>query len=197
MAYGIYLCAGLLPWIAFQDLIARTTTVFLDNANLVRKVAFPKIVLYGFVAVSGSVNAGLAIGVFALVLLVSGHLFHATFLLWIPFVVLQLTFGLGIGIIASVIHVFLRDTAQLVSVLLQVWFWTTPIVYIDTILPEWLQRIERLNPLFLFCATHRMLVLDGQLPTLRRTLTLVLVTGLTCAGGLMYRRFRAEILDEL
>ena len=197
-AYGIYLCAGLLPWIAFQDLVARTTTIFLDNANLVRKVAFPKSVLYGFAVVSGGVNAGLAIGAFMVVLLVTGHFLHVTFLLWLPFVALQLTFGLGIGIIASVLHVFLRDTSQLVTVLLQVWFWATPIVYVDTILPEWLQRLERLNPLFLFSATHRMIVLDGQIPTLRRTAALLLVTGLVVAlGGLMYRRFRAEILDEL
>ena len=197
-AYGIYLCSGLLPWIAFQDLVTRATTLFLDNAHLVRKVAFPKIILYGFVAVSSAINVGLALAVFSVVLLFTGHSFHLNFLLWFPFVVLQLTFGLGLGIIASVFHVFVRDTAQLVTVVFQVWFWSTPIVYVETILPDWLRRLEHLNPLYLFNATHRGIVLHGDAPSLGQTLLLMVLTGATLGAALVvYRRFRADILDEL
>ena len=60
-AYGVYLCSGLFPWIAFQEIVTRSTTLFPDNANLVRKVAFPKIILYGFVALSTAVNLGLSL----------------------------------------------------------------------------------------------------------------------------------------
>jgi lipopolysaccharide transport system permease protein len=197
-AYSIYLCSGLLPWMAFQELVQRSTTIFPDNAGLVRKVAFPKVVLYGFVTLSSAINFGLAVGVFVLVLGLSGHLLPATALLWLPLVALQLGFALGLGMIMSVLHVFVRDTAQLVSVLLQVWFWMTPIVYVDTILPAWAQRAELLNPLFVFSAAHRSVVLSGTLPTLASTAGLGALTVVTLAAGLaLYRRFRADILDEL
>lgn len=197
-AYGIYLCSALLPWIAFQEVVNRATTIFPDNANLVRKVAFPKAILYGFVTLSSAINVTLALGVFVLVILLSGHTFNATFLLWFPSVALQLTFGLGLGILTSVLHVFVRDTAQLMTVFFQIWFWITPIVYVETILPSWLQRLLPLNPLYLFCASHRDVVLHGQAPAFGRTLFLIALTVMTLAAGIAaYRRFRSDILDEL
>jgi lipopolysaccharide transport system permease protein len=197
-AFSIYLCSALLPWMAFQDVVMRSTTVFPDNAALVRKVAFPKTILYGFVALSSAINFALAALVFVVVLLAAGHPFPATTPLWVALTVLQLAFGLGVGIAMSVLHVFLRDTAQVLSVLFQFWFWLTPIVYVESILPASLQRLERLNPMYLFVSAHRALVLEGHLPSALHVLALVaLAGGSLVAGTLVYRRFRAEMLDEL
>ena len=196
--YGLYLCSALLPWSGFLEVVTRSTTIFVDNANLVRKVAFPKVVLYGFVTVSAAVNLALAIGVFLAVMLLLGHPLQPTMLLWLPFIALQLLFALGVGMVLSVLHVFLRDTAQLVAVGLNVLFWLTPVIYVETILPEWLRRFEPFNPLYLFSKTHHELVLDGVLPGPIRTGGLLVLTFLTLAiGTAVYRRFRADILDEL
>jgi lipopolysaccharide transport system permease protein len=196
--YGIYLCAALLPWSGFLEVVQRSTTIFVDNANLVRKVAFPKVVLYGFVLVSAAVNLALALGVFLVVLLLLGHSLQPTLLLWLPFIALQLLFALGVGMVLSVLHVFLRDTAQLVAVGLNVLFWLTPVIYVETILPEWIRRFELFNPLYLFSKTHHELVLDGTLPGPLRTFGLLALTFLMLAiGTAVYRRFRADILDEL
>ena len=100
--------------------------------------------------------------------------------------------------ILSVLHVFVRDTAQLVGVGFQVLFWLTPIVYVEDILPGWLRRLEVFNPLYIFSTTHRYVVVYGLVPSLERTLFLVVLTGVTLVvGTVMYRRFRADILDEL
>lgn len=197
-AYSTYLCSALLPWIAFQEVVTRATTLFPDNANLVRKVAFPKVILYGFVTLSAAINMVLALGLFLLVMVATGHSLSPKLVLWVPIIAIQLAFGLGIGIIVSVLHVFLRDTAQLVSVLFVVWFWTTPIVYVENILPGWLLNIERLNPMYHFGAAHRSIVLYGQAPGAARTLLLVaLAFSALAMGTLAYRRFRTDILDEL
>jgi lipopolysaccharide transport system permease protein len=196
--YGVYLCSALLPWIGFQDLVLRCTTIFPDNANLVRKVAFPKAILYGFVTLSAAINLGLAIAIFLAALGLTGHPLHPSLLVWLAVVALQLGFALGLGIVASVLHVFVRDTSQLVSVLFQLAFWATPIVYVADALPAWLQRVEALNPFYLFAVTERQLVLDGTYPSGGRALALVGVTMATLLAGLaIYRRFRADILDEL
>jgi len=196
--YGLYLCAGLLPWVGFQEVVMRCTTMFPDNANLVRKVAFPKSILYGYVSLSSGINVLLAVSVFLAAYALTGHPLHASLLVWLPFIVLQLAFGLGLGVLTSVLHVFVRDTSQLVAVIFQVIFWATPIVYVESGLPEWLRRLERYNPLYVFATTHRAIVLDGTMPSAKSILALLAITTVTLAIGLLtYRRFRAEILDEL
>jgi lipopolysaccharide transport system permease protein len=197
-AYGIYLCAGLLPWLAFQEVVVRLTTIFPDNGNLVRKVAFPKVLLFGYVTLSSAINLGLGLGVFLLAMVIMGRAVHAVFLVWVPFVALQLLFGLGLGMITSVLHVFVRDTAQFVSVAFQLAFWATPIVYVESILPLRLQRLQYWNPLAVFARTHRDIVLDGLVPGFTRTVCLVGLTLVTLASGTaLYRHFRGDILDEL
>ena len=196
--YGLYLCSGLLPWIGLQEVVLRCTTLFPDNGNLVRKVAFPKSILYGYVVLSSAINVGLALAVFLVAFVLTGHGLHPELILWLPFIGLQLAFGLGIGIIMSVLHVFVRDTAQLVGVAFQVLFWATPIVYVETVLPGWLQHVVRFNPLYVFTTSHRAIVLYGALPSPGKLAALVALTAGTLAlGVLCYRRFRADILDEL
>ncbi len=197
-AYALYLCAGLLPWISFQELVVRLTTIFPDNGNLVRKLAFPKVLLFGYVTLSSAITLAIGLSVFLLAIVLTGHAVPAVLLLWVPFLALQLAFGLGLGMITSVLHVFVRDTAQFVAVAFQLAFWATPIVYVESILPPWLQRLEVWNPLAVFSRTHRDIVLLGAAPDATRTLCLVAMTGVTLAiGTLLYRRFRADILDEL
>ena len=197
-AYGLYLCSGLLPWMAFQEVVLRCTTLFPDNAGLVRKVAFPKSILYGYVTISSAINMFLAIAIFMIAYFLTGHRPHATLLLWLPFIALQLAFGLGLGVIASVVHVFLRDTSQLVGVGFQLLFWATPIVYVANVLPPWLATAQRFNPLYAFTSVHRMIVLDATLPGAFRVTWLVALTAATLGAAiLVYRRFRGEILDEL
>ena len=197
-AYGLYLCAALLPWNGFQEIVMRCTTIFPDNANLVRKVAFPKLILYGFVAVSAAINLALAIAVFLVAFVLTGHTLGPAVLVWLAFVALQLVFALGLGVVLSVLHVFLRDTAQLVGVAFQLLFWATPIVYVLDVLPPWLRSLERLNPLHLFSLTHRDLLLHDVAPSALRTSVLLGLTVATFALALaVYRRFRADILDEL
>jgi homopolymeric O-antigen transport system permease protein len=197
-AYGIYLCSGLFPWLAFQEVVTRATTIFPDNAGLVRKVAFPKVILYGFITLTGAINLGLALAIFLAAIALTGHSLHATLAIWLPLIILQLAFGLGVGMVFSVFHVFVRDTAQLVAVGFQLLFWMTPIVYLEDLLPAWLQRLEVLNPLYLFTRTHHDVVVYGRVPSLARLAVLLFMTaGSLALGTVVYRRFRSEILDEL
>jgi lipopolysaccharide transport system permease protein len=197
-AYGIYLCAGLLPWIAFQEVVVRLTTIFPDNGNLVRKIAFPKVLLFGYVTLSAAINFLAGFGVFLLAMVLTGQPLRPIVILWLPMVALQLAFGLGLGMITAVLHVFIRDTAHLTSVVLQLAFWATPIVYVESILPDWLRRVQYWNPLAVFSRTHRDIILSGVAPGTVRMVGLLALTGATLAvGTALYRHFRADILDEL
>ena len=68
----------------------------------------------------------------------------------IPLLVVQVLFALGLGVTLGVVNVFFRDVGQLSGLLLQFWFWATPIVYSTSILPEWVRPWMNLNPMYHF-----------------------------------------------
>jgi len=196
--YSVYLCSGLLPWIAFQEVLGRSTTVFLDQANLVKKVAFPKTLLHGYVLGAAAINLVLMLGLFSAFLILVGRPLGWTFALWPVFVGLQLMFAVGLGFFTSVLNVFFRDTAQIVSVCLQFWFWLTPIVYPAQVLPERFLFALSLNPLFRFTRVHQEIVLSGRLPSgLDSVALFALSLGTLGAGLAFFRLLRWRIPDEL
>ena len=128
--FVVYLFAGLVVWTMFQTAVSTSTGVIVDRAGLVKKVSFPREIL----ALS---NVGAAIfyfviqfGVLVAFVLLVGH--HVTWswawLLVIAFVSLAL-FAAALGIVMSAITVYLRDVRHLMDVLLQLWFWVSPVVY--------------------------------------------------------------------
>ncbi len=122
--------AGLLPWMAIQEGIARSASVLVDNAAMVKKTVFPVETLVLSVVLAAVVNELIALVIFAIYVGSVGHLSLA----WLParrsgarFSRSLLTFGLGC--IAATLTAFVRDTAHAVGILLTVVFYATPIVY--------------------------------------------------------------------
>ena len=119
-AYAIYLMAGTLGWNLFSE-------VFVTGSALVNNI-----LLFGAILV-----------VFGLL----GHM-PTLQLLWLPLLmVIILALGLGLGLMLGVINVFVRDIGQIVPILLQFWFWLTPVVYVANALPENYRRFFYYNPM--------------------------------------------------
>jgi lipopolysaccharide transport system permease protein len=197
-AYTVYLCAGLLPWIGLQEIISRCTTVFVDQRTLIRHVAFPHLLLHVSLVLSAAINVAIMIAVFAAVLWGLGSPPSWTFTLWPLLVALQMLFAAGLGLITSVLNVFVRDLTQAVALGLQLWFWSTPIVYPASILPAALAPLAHCNPLYAFTRAHQTLLLDGHLPSLPHALALGAIAGGTLAAGLwLLHRLHHRVVDEL
>ena len=198
-AFSIYLCAGLLPWVVFAEIINRCTSVFWDNANMVKKIAFPKILLHTYIFVAGAVNLAILVGLFLIFLAYFQELPPlGALLVWASMLVLQLVFALGIGLLTSVLNVFFRDVAQIVGVLMQFWFWLTPIVYVPDVLPATFQGLLAYNVVARFTRVHQGLILHGTLPALEECVFLGCMASLTLGLGLVcFRTLRRRIPDEL
>jgi len=197
-AYSIFLCAGLLPWIAVQEIVTRCTTVFVDRSQLIKQVAFPPAALHLSLLGSAAVNLGVMVVVLLVFLGCVGHRLGWETVLWPILLASQLLFATGLGLITSVLHVFLRDTAQLVAVGLQLWFWLTPIVYPASIVPERAARLLHFNPLFVFTRAQQELLLTGAWPSGATTLLLAgLSIGALGAGALLLQAVRHRLPDEL
>jgi ABC-2 type transport system permease protein len=153
--YVVFLFCGLAPWYLFQDIVIGCTNSIIANAGLIKKVYFPREILPLSV-----VGASMFQFVFQLVVLfgavaVTGHpLSPGPLLLLVPTVAGLIIFATSVGLLLAAANVYLRDTQHLVEVLLQAWFFLTPIIYNITLvrsrltaISPWLLQVFLANPM--------------------------------------------------
>lgn len=197
-AYSVYLCAGLLPWQAFNEVLVRCQGIFTDNANLIKKANFPRLCLPAMVTVTALANFAIVFLIFLVFLALFGLLPGAALLAAIPLLLLQTVFALGLGVALGVIHVFFRDVGQMVSIGLQLWFWGTPIVYPLKVIPENWNWLIELNPMYWFMDAWQSAFTLGVFPSPERLLGLLGFAVVATALGLaLYNRHGPYIVDEL
>ncbi len=197
-AYSIYLCAGILTWGLFAEMVGRGQTMFLEQSNLLKKVSFPRICLPVIVTLNALVNFGIIFGLFVVFLIVTGNFPGLTFFTLLPVLVLQVMLALGIGMVVGILNVFFRDVGQFMTIALQFWFWLTPIVYPASILPEHVRPILDWNPMAPIIATWQGVLVKGTPPDWGSLVYPLVVALLLCTLGLrMFRKRAGEIVDEL
>jgi len=197
-AYSIYLCAGVLTWGLFAEIIARAQAMFLEQANLIKKISFPRICLPLIVVLNALVNFGIIFGLFTVFLVASGNFPGPVFFAIVPVLVLQVLLAIGIGMIAGVLNVFFRDVGQFVTIALQFWFWFTPIVYPAAILPAWALPYLAWNPMAPVIGAYQAVLVNGHAPAWSTLAVPLLLALLLCAFGLrLFRRRSGEMVDEL
>lgn len=198
MDYGIYLCAGILAWGFFAEILQRSVSMFLDHAGLMKKLHFPRICLPLIVIANATMNFAIVFGVFLLLLLLAGE-FPGPGILAVPVVMFVLgAFACGLGTAAGMLNVFFRDAGQALGIVLQVWFWLTPIVYPPGILPSWIAGVVALNPLTPLVGALQQLALGAWPPPWDLLGMPALVALVACLlSGALFRRHAAEIVDEL
>jgi lipopolysaccharide transport system permease protein len=197
-AYSIYLCAGVLTWGLFAEITSRSQSVFLENANLLKKLQFPRICLPIIVVLNALVNFTIIFGLFTVFLIVSGTFPGVSFLALFPVLAIQILFAIGLGMILGVLNVFFRDVGQFFTILLQFWFWFTPIVYPVTTLPDGVRALLVWNPMASVVAAYQAILVRAQMPHWSSLIPVTVLALLFCAVGLqLFRRRAGEMVDEL
>ena len=197
-AYSVYLCAGVLTWGLFAEIVARAQTMFIEQANLIKKISFPRICLPIIVVLNALVNFGIIFGLFTIFLIASGSFPGAVFFAIVPILLLQVLFAIGLGMIVGVLNVFFRDIGQFFAIFIQFWFWFTPIVYPATILPPAIRAQLGWNPMATIIGAYQTILVDQRAPdwaTLAPAAVLALVL---CVFALrLFRKRAGEMVDEL
>ena len=125
---------------------------------------------------------------------VSGALIAAFTLI----VLLQVLFTLGLGIFLGTLNFFFRDVGQLTGIVLQFWFWLTPIVYVFDSLPEAARNALQYNPLQPLMVAYQTLFLNQRLPDFASLLPLAVLTVFFLLLGARFFLSRVgELVDEL
>lgn len=196
--FAIFLFSGLLPWMALQEGVLRSSTAITDNAGLVKKLRFPSEVLVLSVVLGALVHEAIAAVIFLGVLAWVGELSWSGLPLLLVAAPLQVGLTLGLGLLAAAIHVFLRDTAQILGILLNAWFYLTPIVYPLPLVPERFRGWLELNPLTTLVGLYRQAFLEGSVSLVPRTAPLALGTAVILfAGFWLFRRLKPAFVDEI
>ena len=197
-AYSIYLCAGILTWGLFAEITGRAQNIFLENANLIKKLTFPRLCLPVGMVVSAGLNFSIVFGLFTAFLIFSGNFPGWSYIALFPLLALQVLFSVGIGIIVGVLNVFFRDIGQFFTLFLQFWFWLTPIVYPPTILPERFKYLISLNPMTGLVQGYQGIFVNGQWPDWHALWPVATLSFMTCFLGFrIFRKHVNEMVDEL
>lgn len=199
--FALWLSAGLIPWLFFNNAVSTSMTVLVSNANLVNKVYFPRETL-----LIANVASWLFTHCFEMaVLVLAVVIFGGSPLIYLPvtivFMLLLALFALGVSLLLSIANVYFRDTQHFVTILMQIWFYLTPIVYPITILANSHPSVMvyyRLNPLERFTEVFRNTIYDGRLPTLFNTGILALESiGILLVGYWTFKRYEGRLAEEL
>ncbi|MHC5823228.1 MAG: ABC transporter permease [Nostoc sp.] len=197
--FGLWLFAGLLPWIAFTGGLMQSANSVVGQPNLVKKVVFPLALLPLVPVLSTFIESSFGLMALIFFVAVTSHTLHTTLallpLIWLT----QLLLTAGLGYLAAGLTVFLRDIPQTLIVILNIWFYATPLVYPATAIPEeWRNFVFWLNPIAAIAEIYRDLILVGEVKHWGEWGVASLIALVIFCGGLWsYRRLRPAFADVL
>jgi len=207
--YALFLLCALLPWNFLSAIMTGGMGSLVANANLIKKTAFPRQLLVISVATAGIVTFAIEMSVLLVVFLFFGvnSLFFIPAL--IPLLLLLALYGLGLGLLLSVVNVYFRDASHFVGIFMQIWFYATPIIYprelVDRVIVDnpWvstyqLDTLYALNPMVSFAEAFRDLLYHQRLPEANQMIYLVAVTAATLLLGMLaFNRWQGRLAEEL
>jgi lipopolysaccharide transport system permease protein len=197
-AYSIYLCIGVIVWTLFAELTSRAQVVFLENANLLKKLNFPRLCLPVIVIFNAGLNFLIIFSLFTIFLLVTNNFPGYCFFAVIPLLAILIIFAIGLGMTLGVLNVFFRDIGYFYSVALQFWFWLTPIVYSVNVLPEKIRFLVSFNPLTNLFVAFQGIFVNHQAPDWSSLWFIcILAVLLNINGFRLFRKRSGEMVDLL
>ena len=200
--FALWMSCALLPWLFFANVVNSGMGSVIANANLIKKVYFPREVL----VIADSFSWLFTFCIEMSVLTVAVLAFGGKPLLYLPgtilFMVLLLCFGLGLALMLAVANVYFRDTQHFVAIAMQLWFYASPIIYPaeQTVFRSHpgVKTYYRLNPMDRFAEVFRSLLYDGRWPSLANSLIVLGVSVVSLGLGLtIFRRFQGRMAEEL
>ena len=197
--FYIYLTVGTIPWTFFSESLSQGTGSIVNNADMTKKIFFPREVLVIASVTSKFVNLILSFSIVFLFLFISGLGVRSELLIWlVPIMIGEYFTALGFTLIFSAITVYLRDVEYIVNVLLMAWIWATPIMYgIENIRPEIL-RLLNLNPMTRIIIVYHDILYYQKTPNyLSITAAIVLGILLSVFGEIVFVRLEGNFAEEL
>lgn len=206
-SFVIFLLCALVPWNFFANTVSTAIETLVGNANLIKKVYFPRELLVTASVGALGVTFLIELGVLCGLLLIFGNMV----LPWIPvllfFAALEAVWILGIGLVLATTNVYFRDVRHFLGIALQILFYSAPIVYPITLVPKHkevlgvnvpVRQIYELNPLVRFVEAFRDILYNLTFPSWQTTLYLIFWSGVSLVFGLwVFSKLDARLAEEV
>jgi lipopolysaccharide transport system permease protein len=197
-AYAVYVLSGTAAWSLFSDIVNRSSNVFIEFAGQMKKIAFPRICLPVIVWGSAVINHLFLLFAICLLILLMGYVPTVNWFSIPVGIVLLSLLGIGFGLLLGVFNVFARDISQVLIVVMQIWFWLTPVIYPVNALPPAFRWVVDFNPVAPMIALYQNALLDLPLPSLGHVLPIAVLTGCCLALSFyVFRKASPEMVDVL
>jgi len=203
--YGVYILFGMVLFQFFSEITGNSVQALTAREGLLRKMYFPPLVIPVAVAITALLNLGMTLIAVAIFTLANG-IYPTWSWLELPVVVVLLTiYALGIGMLLSSLYVRYRDVQPIWEVLTQLLFYSTPVLYVATIVPASYQRPYLCNPMAALFTEVRHAIVDPTAPSITRALgvearvliPLAIIFGTFALGYAVFRRESPRIAENL
>jgi ABC-type polysaccharide/polyol phosphate export permease len=194
---AMYIMAGLFTWIIMAEGLASGTVCLIQNANLIKRTAFPVEILPTKSVLTPFFSIGIALLVLSLYQVISHGFFSILYLLPV-LLIIQICFTLALAFITSTISVYFRDMVHLVQILISFWIFLTPILYPVTMLPDWAKKVMYINPIYPLISLYQSVLLTGKIgPWLMPLLLMAWTLGFFLVGAFVFNKLKFEFADWL
>jgi lipopolysaccharide transport system permease protein/teichoic acid transport system permease protein len=146
---------GYIPWMTFSEILSSSCASVISKSHLVTKTIFPTEILPVVSIVSALITHLILLVVLVFILIAYG-LPPSIDWLQIGYYLFALSaLALGFGWFLAAVNVFFTDTFQITGIVLNIWFWSTPIVWFPTMAPDFFQKLLWLNPMYYLVEGYR------------------------------------------
>ncbi|MCI6265425.1 MAG: ABC transporter permease [Erysipelotrichaceae bacterium] len=196
--YLIYLITGIIPWTFFTSSINMGMISILSNADIIKKVYFPRIILPISTVTSCLVNFLISCVIILLFCIGSG-LGISIHLLWLPLIaIIQYVMLLGFTFILSAIEMYMRDIEHIVNFILSMAFYVTPILYTPDIFPDNLAWVLKVNPMSYLVNAYRSIFFYQKMPDMIGLLIVgVFSIAIFLIGYLIFEKLQKGFAEEV
>lgn len=195
--YIYFLLSSFFFWLAFSEGLSRAANSIIDNADMVKKVSFPNIVLPITVTISSYIHHMVGF-VFFIIIYTFTTGFSPAVVLVIPVFLLQLFFSFGLGMLFSAFLPYLRDIGQVLGTALQGAFFLSPIIYSIEAVPEKLRMILYFNPITYFASSYQKVVLLNEFPPAGYIFIILALSVVSPIGGFyVFKKLKDGFADVL
>ncbi len=200
--FGLYLLTGLIPWGFFSLICGVGLQAILSNTTLVRKVAFARESLVISQVLFCSVQFSIEMTLVCVALTIAGSFVLPFLPVTVLLMICLALFAMGIAFVLSVSAVFFRDLPYLWTIINQIWFFATPVIYdpsiFDDKVPGPLHAILHWNPAAVFIRSFRATTYHGTLPDPRDFVVVGVVSIFSLIAGLaVFNRLKRRLAEEL
>ncbi len=202
--FAIFLICALLPFNFLSNSVNYGASSIIGNSNLINKIYFPREIIPLSIIMANLINFFFELAALFIVLGIMGYNFYIYLYLLPVIIFFQFFLVVGMTLLVSALNVFFRDLQHLITIIMMVWFFGTPIIYPLSMVPEEYQVFIKINPMTIYSAYYRSIFYFikypevGGFPSLQDTLIAIVITFIIFfAGYLIFKKLEYRFAEEI